>query len=859
MAARVVSSGASGKYSFSKSSFKSTGSFSGATVKNGSSKQPTTSQPKVNGGIAPEISSNKTGRYDSKRGGFVGDDGKFYATSNPNFTPRGYTATTSPALKATAQNYQLDSVKVIGTKDVKGNPITGAYSEQKGGFVTSQDQVYPTRNKDFIPQEILVSRGMARDKNIVTGTQQFDKRTGRLEFKAFDKTARQPANITRQQKQEAKNAELYGTFQEGYATIIAPQSYSKPTVKSVKQDNQIIGYEDTVNKQSVLLRQPIEERTITAIESERARYKTEKARADLRHKENIKISQPDAREEVFKGMVQSLELLPKPLKSAKENLRKVGLGIFIKSALMSGSEQIFNPIGYTKETALGFYSLATKPVQTTKQTISTIKQYPIESFGSFVGQAVFFKAVRGLIPTPKTTIKKIGYKSSSAKLSSSTQSVELSKQAIGFEVKQPFKRSKVVVVQGLSTTKILPTAVETKFYTSTKASLIATIEGKKKPLFKIKGTAKGISETEPTLIKGFSLLKTQTSTAKETTTGRYLTVTKSLITKEEPLLQTKDFSLTGISKKNIDITKIPTKTKYVGTTKEISRNIIPLDNDNILTYSKFVSVGLGTENKKFINAINYNIDARQNRLMQQSFKNIIKAEKQKPLVSNTIMSPEGLVMIKQQTFNLKPTSFKPFSQIARQQVKLQFKSQPTKSIIFGKILSVKKQDSILKQELKTNNILKIKQETKYKTEQETKKEFSLFTPIINIGKTFDIGKSFSIKTATKSIQEQTPIQKQASIEKVIPISRPYNYPVTRTSTAFTPFIIPIQPKKEILFFPTSFIGGAGNKPKKKKKISYFGFKTKYTPSVEAIQLNIFGKQPQGKGQKELGLRPILKI
>jgi hypothetical protein len=56
-----------------------------------------------------------------------------------------------------------------------------------------------------------------------------------------------------------------------------------------------------------------------------------------------------------------------------------------------------------------------------------------------------------------------------------------------------------------------------------------------------------------------------------------------------------------------------------------------------------------------------------------------------------------------------------------------------------------------------------------------------------------------------------------------------------------------------------FIGGAGNKKKKKKDRKGYVRKYRYTPSVEAIQLNIFGKQPKGKGVNELGFRPMLRL
>jgi hypothetical protein len=156
-------------------------------------------------------------------------------------------------------------------------------------------------------------------------------------------------------------------------------------------------------------------------------------------------------------------------------------------------------------------------------------------------------------------------------------------------------------------------------------------------------------------------------------------------------------------------------------------------------------------------------------------------------------------------------------------------------------------------------------DTKYNLDfkQESKKE-NIFK---NMFKSMFSVQSLRLSKLSIQSQLQTPttdfitrtIQKQdvSSIVDIVSITKPKTVTKQDFNIKTIP-IIPTTPETSIIS-SFDFIGGAGNKPKnKKKKQGYNLFSEIYSPSVEAFQLNIKGKQQKTFGIKELGFLPKLR-
>lgn len=247
---------------------------------------------KTKTGASVPVKYKGTGYYDNARGGFVISSGEgkgtIYITPNRNFVPKDYE---SKIGGSRASNNLLTDVKIVGTRisdsstpeSIKyGTPVTGGYNSKLGGYVTNSGKFYSTRNPNFVPQEVLVSRQMQGDKSVEVGSKFYlgkDKQ-GNDKLILLDGSSKKvsgpkPGDMSRQMRQEQEDTEKYGTFQEGLATDFGRKPVSSTLISPMRQEGKIIGYEDTVSQQSIFAGRDaeIKQRSITAIGTG---YETEK-------------------------------------------------------------------------------------------------------------------------------------------------------------------------------------------------------------------------------------------------------------------------------------------------------------------------------------------------------------------------------------------------------------------------------------------------------------------------------------------------------------------------------------------------------------------------------------------------------
>jgi hypothetical protein len=242
--AKVVSSGPSGKYSFEKSSFK--GSSNAKQI-------PTENAPKstsITGGVK---------KYSKEQ--------------------LAYAASQKPGTKVDFNKKGKESIIITGTRTVDGSkygkPVTGGYDKSKGGYVTTSGNVYPTSNPEFVPSEVMLSQKYSgQTPSTYTAKDKESNQTIKMQLKTEQTKKQQPANMTRQQKENAANPkpESNQTFQEGYAKNVTPQSIAAPTIKPINNK----GYEDSVSKQSVYVKEGVREGQIEVIEQARVKEQANK-------------------------------------------------------------------------------------------------------------------------------------------------------------------------------------------------------------------------------------------------------------------------------------------------------------------------------------------------------------------------------------------------------------------------------------------------------------------------------------------------------------------------------------------------------------------------------------------------------
>jgi len=151
----------------------------------------------------------------------------------------------NPALKNSRYANMTAGTRIIGTKDTQGKPISGSYNQERKAYVTTDNKVYPTSNKDFVPSDVMVSQQMAKQP---ISSYKAGGYTVKL-ANSNQPVTQQPVNSTIEQKQETTQSKE--TFQQGYAKNINPVSISNPTIKTYEENGKVTGYEDTVTKQSV--------------------------------------------------------------------------------------------------------------------------------------------------------------------------------------------------------------------------------------------------------------------------------------------------------------------------------------------------------------------------------------------------------------------------------------------------------------------------------------------------------------------------------------------------------------------------------------------------------------------------------
>jgi hypothetical protein len=164
----------------------------------------------------------------------------------------------------------------------------------------------------------------------------------------------------------------------------------------------------------------------------------------------------------------------------------------------------------------------------------------------------------------------------------------------------------------------------------------------------------------------------------------------------------------------------------------------------------------------------------------------------------------------------------------------------------------KRQDTVRKIDYRLDEAVKIK----LNQDRDVRRDTALI---------FDVGSIFASATvqvpAFPNIAKPSPSRVNEPNRRpvnIIPIFNPEPYEPTRPRPPKQ--LKEIIPEQPTILLPTfDFIGGARDKKKKKKKVKFTKQKYQYTPTVEAIQFNIFGRKPIKKGQTELGFRPMLRM